>query len=159
MWETERLPPSGCQWAIPTPGQNTKRYLAGALHAHSGRLVYVEAEHKNSELFVRLLLALRRTYRRARRIVLIVDNYIIHKSRLTAAFLSRNPKFELLFQPVYHPWVNEIERLWKQLHDTVTRNHTWATMRELMEAVRRFLEAAQPFPGAQHGVASLGSRI
>lgn len=151
--------PKGRQWAIPTPGTNQKRYLAGALHAHTGQLVYVEAERKNSELFVRLLLKLRRTYRRARRIVLIVDNYLIHKSRLTRAFLANNPKFKLLFQPVYHPWVNLIERLWKQLHDTVTRNHNWPTMRDLMKAVRRFLEVVQPFPGADHGVAPLGSAI
>jgi len=151
--------PTATQWAIPTPGTNEKRYLAGALHAHTGKLVYVEAQRKDSELFVRLLLALRRAYRRARRIVLIVDNYIIHKSRLTKTFLTNNPKFALLFQPVYHPWVNVIERLWKQLHDTVTRNHTWPTLRALMAAVRRFLDAAQPFPGAGHGVASLGSRI
>lgn len=25
----------------------------------------------------------------------------------------KNVKFRLLFQPVYHPWVNVIERLWK----------------------------------------------
>ena len=151
--------PTATQWAIPTPGNNEKRYLAGALHAHTGKLVYVEADRKDSELFVRLLLALRRQYRRARRIVLIVDNYIIHKSRLTKTFLANNPKFELLFQPVYHPWVNVIERLWKQLHNTVARNHTWPTLRDLMAAVRRFLDAVQPFPGAGHGVAPLGSPI
>ena len=151
--------PRGRQAAIPTPGQNQKRYIAGALHAHTGRLVYVEHARKNSGLFIALLEALRRAYRRARRIVLVLDNYIIHKSRETRRFLRRNPKFELLFQPVYHPWVNRIERLWKQLHDTVTRNHTWLTMEALMNAVRRFLEAAQPFPGAAHGVASFGSAI
>ena len=79
-------------------------------------------------LFLALLAELRRTYRSARRIVLIVDNYIIHRSRRTLRWLAQNPKFELLFQPVYHPWVNRIERLWKQLHDTITRNHRHPTM-------------------------------
>jgi len=60
----------------------------------------------------------------------------------------------LLFQPVYHPWVNRIERLWKALHDTVTRNHRYRTMDELMIAVRRFLVVCQPFPGNCHALAT-----
>ena len=45
----------GCQRAIPTPGQNRKRYLAGALHARTGRVAYVEGTRKNSDLFLCLL--------------------------------------------------------------------------------------------------------
>ena len=82
-----------------------------------------ERERKDSLLFIDLLYRLKSLYRRARRIVLIVDNVIVHKSSITQRWLANNPKFELLFQPIYHPWVNVIERLWKTLHDTVTRNH------------------------------------
>jgi transposase len=146
--------PRGAQTAIPTPGKNQKRYFAAALHARTGRLVWVEHERKDSCLFIHLLYTLKRTYRRARRIVLIVDNYSIHMSYITRRWLANNPKFELLFQPAYHPWVNEIERLWKALHDTVTRNHRHGTMRELLTAVRRFLQACQPFPGNGHALAA-----
>lgn len=38
-------------------------------------------------------------------------------------WLKENPKFTLLFQPVDSPWVNNIEKLWHALHETVTRNH------------------------------------
>ena len=65
----------GEQTAVPTPGQNEKHYIAGALHAHTGRLVWVEHPRKNSVLFVKLLEQLRSHYRRANRIVLILDNY------------------------------------------------------------------------------------
>lgn len=149
----------GQQTAIPTPGKNRKHYVAGALHAHSGRLVWVEHEKKNTALFMKLLHVLRRTYRRARRIVLVLDNYIIHKTEAVARFLARNPKFRLLFQPVYYPWVNEIERLWKAMHDTVTRNHRCKTLHALCQDVKRFFQVVQPFPGAHHGVAELGSVI
>ena len=37
-------------------------------------------------------------------------------------------KFRLFFQPTYHPWVDRIERLWKTLHDTITRNHRYPTI-------------------------------
>lgn len=135
----------GQQTTIPTPGKNQKRYLAGALHAETGRVVWVESEKKNAFLFIRLLAALRRAYRQAKRMVLILDNYIIHKSRITQCFLSHNPKFQCLFQPVYHPWVNHIERLWKQLHDNVTRNHRCTTFNQLMKKVRHFMNHISPF--------------
>ena len=85
--------------------------------------------------------------------MLIVDNYIIHKSFVTRRWLANNPKFELLFQPVYHPWVNVIERLWKTLHDTVTRNHRHGSMKALMGSVRRFMQVCQPWPGSAHALA------
>ena len=145
----------GHQLAVPTPGTNRKNYIAGALHAHTGRVVWVDHERKDTALFLSLLRTLRRTYRRAQRIVLIVDNYRPHLSALTNRWLALNPKFELLFQPAWHPWVNEIERLWKQLHDNVTRNHRCQTLRELMKHVARFLDVVQPFPGSSPGLATM----
>ena len=136
------------QTAIPTPGKNQKRYLAGALNSETGQVLWVEDEKKKSFLFIRLLAALRKTYRRAKRLILIVDNYIIHKSTITQCFLRHNPKFKLLFQPVYHPWVNKIELLWKQLHDNVTRNHHHNTINQLMNAVRHFMSNVSPYPGS-----------
>lgn len=140
--------PRGKQTAVPTPGKNQKRYLAGALHSETGQVVWVEGEKKNTFLFIRLLAVLRTTYRRAKRIILIVDNYIIHKSAIAQGFLRHNRKFKLLFQPVYHPWVNKIELLWKQLHDNVTRNHCHNTINQLMTAVRRFMINVAPYPGS-----------
>lgn len=137
----------GEQTAVPTPGKNQKRYLAGALHAQTGQVVWVEWHAKNAELFVLLLAELCKRYRRARSITLIADNYVIHKSAMTECFLRHHPKLRILFQPAYHPWVNKIELLWKKLHDTVTRNHCYATIEKLMEAVRSFMNQVAPFPG------------
>ena len=81
------------------------------------------------------------------------------KADLVARWLANNPKFELLFQPVYYPWINQIERLWKTLHDTVTRNHRCTSLYELCQDVKRFFHVVQPFPGAHHGVAKFGSAI
>ncbi len=147
----------GKQELVPTPGQNEKRYLAGALNAHTGKVVWTESKKKNSNLFIDLLVSLRRAYRGLKRIVLILDNVNTHSSRKTKAFLAKNPKFDLLFQPVYHPWVNRIERLWKAMHDTVTRNHRYRNMGELMAAVRRFMIVVQPFPGGGHGIAQMAA--
>ncbi len=93
----------GQQTRIPTPGKNQKNYLAGALNAKTGQVVWVEWESKNSFLFLRLMAELRKRYRQAKTIRLIADNYVIHKSQITKTFLSHNKKFELIFQSAYHP--------------------------------------------------------
>ncbi|GKV83369.1 hypothetical protein PEC106664_41430 [Pectobacterium carotovorum subsp. carotovorum] len=67
----------GQQKRITTPGHNQKHYLAGALHSGTGRVHYFGGRKKCSDLFINLL----ETYRLAKNITLVVDNYIIHKSR------------------------------------------------------------------------------
>lgn len=145
----------GSQKRVVTPGNNKKHYLAGALHAGTGKVLYVGSTRKNSALFIDMLEKLKASYRRAKTITLILDNYIIHKSRKTQAWLRKHPKFVLLFQPVYSPWVNVIERLWNALHETITRNHRCQHLWQLLRKVKHFMETASPFPGSNHGLAKV----
>ena len=145
----------GQQKRVVTPGQNEKYYLAGALHSGTGKVSYVGGNSKSSGLFISLLKHLKATYRRAKTITLIVDNYIIHKSHETQHWLKVNPKFSVIYQPVYSPWVNHVERLWQALHDTITRNHQCRSMWQLLKKVRHFMETASPFPGGKHGQAEV----
>ncbi|KFX08800.1 DDE endonuclease, partial [Pectobacterium parvum] len=78
----------GHQKRVVTPGQNEKYYLAGALHSGTGKVSYVGGNSKSSVLFIGLLKHLKSTYRRAKTVTLIVDNYIIHKSRETQRWLK-----------------------------------------------------------------------
>jgi len=128
------------QKEVVTPGQNEKRYLAGALNAATRELTVVEAGHKNSVLFIALLKALREDYPQARRIHVILDNYRIHSSQMSrAAVAGHEGRIVLHFLPPYCPNENRIERLWEDLHAEVTRNHGRATMEELMQDVRWFI--------------------
>ncbi|EHA2786710.1 IS630 family transposase [Salmonella enterica subsp. enterica serovar Enteritidis] len=147
--------PKGQQKRIATPGQNQKHYLAGALHSGTGRVHYVSGSSKSSDLFISLLETLRRTYRRAKTITLVADNYIIHKSRKVERWLEENPKFRLLFLPMYSPWLNPIERQWLSLHETITRNHQCRYMWQLLKQVAQFMNAATLFPGNQQGLAKV----
>ncbi|WP_266099601.1 IS630 family transposase [Oceanimonas baumannii] len=128
---------------------------ASTLHATTGQVTYVAGHKKNSALFISLLEALRRRYRRARNITLILDNYVIHKSRMVQSWLAENPKFILVFQPVYSPWINKIELLWHKLHETVTRNHQCHNMVPLLKRVRYFMDTVSPFPGSGYGTARM----
>jgi len=134
---------------------NQKHYLAGALHAGTGQVHYASGSSKNSQLFINLLKVLKRTYRRAKTITLIADNYVIHKSRKVESWLANNKKFRVLFLPTYSPWLNPIERLWLSLHETVTRNHQCRYMWQLLNRVAQFMKAASPFSGNRHGLAKV----
>jgi transposase len=133
----------GQQRSVVTPGKNQKRYLAGALEPRTGRVTYVEGNKKNSLLFLQLLYRLvTRTYRNARRIYVILDNYGIHDSlQVRLALKSLKGRVKFLFLPPYCPDHNPIERVWQDLHANVTRNHKCHSLDQLMMHVRLYLRA------------------
>jgi len=144
------------QKVVVTPGINKKRYIAGALNAKTGEIVYVTAEKKDTDLFIRLLAELKQVYPKAKRIHLILDNYSIHSSKNAEIALRHFAKnFVLHFLPPYSPEHNRIEKLWKQLHANVTRNHKCTTIDELMNGVQLFLARTSPFPGSKPSVAKV----
>jgi transposase len=131
----------GQQKEVVTPGQNEKRYLAGAQDVRTGELTWVEGDRKNSFLFILLLWELVQHYPDAKRIHVILDNYSIHTTEQVQTSLSSDAgrRIRLHFLPPYCPDHNKIERTWEDLHANVTRNHTRTGMRELMGDVRRYL--------------------
>lgn len=147
----------GEQFRIVTPGKNRKMYIAGALDHRSGELVWVSARKKRSELFLLLCKALVERFPHAKRIHIVLDNYIIHRSKFTTKVLQQLAEFKdrimLHFLPTYSPDENPIEGVWKDLHACVTRNHDALTIEELMERVETFLTAASPYPGNRPSLA------
>jgi transposase len=130
----------GQQKEVVTPGQDVKRYLAGALDVRTGLLTWVEGERKNSALFIALLERLVALHPKAPVIHVILDNYRIHDSKITQAALRQyRGCVRLHFLPPYCPNENKIERVWEDLHANVTRNHTCPNMDQLMNEVREHL--------------------
>jgi hypothetical protein len=130
----------GMQRRILTPGQNEKRYLAGALDPRTRSLTWVEGKSKTSDLFCKLVWRLVNDHRRARRIHIILDNYIIHSSKRTKLNLAQfGGRVVLHFLPPYCPDHNKIERVWLDLHANVTRNHRCRRMSDLMANVHAYM--------------------
>jgi hypothetical protein len=130
----------GQQKEVRTPGQNAKRYLAGALDVRTGEVHDVEGDRKDGWLFVDLPGKLYRHYDQAKRIHVILDNYGIHDGKLVAwALLEAAGEIRLQPLPPYCPNDNKVERVWEDLHAEVTRNHTCADIDALMVEVRDFL--------------------
>jgi transposase len=148
VWEDEAdidlNPRIGFDWMLPgtqrhvmTPGKNQKTYLAGAMDAGTDRVTWVRGNRKNSRLFIDLLKKLLKTYAEKEVIHVILDNYTIHSSKQTKAWLAEfGSKFRLHFLPPYCPDDNRIERkLWREVHANVTVNHRCQTMAELLHEV------------------------
>jgi len=106
------------------PGQNEKRYLAGALDVRTRGIHWVEARKKDAWLFMDLLKKLTMVYVHARVIHVILDNYKIHSCDIIGIALANFARrVRLHFLPPYCPDYNRIERVWQDLHSHVTRNH------------------------------------
>jgi transposase len=151
-------PRIGRDWMLPgeqktvlTPGQNQKHYLAGALHTRTGQVLWVGNGKKNSYLFLQLLRRLADAFPHATKLHVVLDNYGIHSSRLVKWALAEefHGRIVLHFLPPYSPDHNRIERLWRELHANVTRNHRCATLPDLLRRVAAFLRHASPYPGTQ----------
>jgi transposase len=151
----------GQQRLVVTPGKNVKHYLAGALNAATDEIVWVDADRKNSALFCQLLWQLATKHADALCIHIILDNYIIHSSKITQRVLATfGGRIQLHFLPPYCPNANRIERKWQDLHANVTRNHRCPTMKQLLHNVFDYLRRRNRRAGrAAQGVRHLRSAI
>jgi transposase len=148
------LPKVGYEWTpkgeereVMTPGQNAKRYLAGALDWKTGRVLYRIGRRKTSALFVELLEHLNAAYPATTyaKVHVVVDNYGIHFSKAVTQWLAEHPRFELLRLPTYCPKANPIERVFWELHDKCTRNHRRKKIHTLVNDVEHHLEKNGPW--------------
>lgn len=139
--------PQGRQAEVRTPGNNEKRHLAGSLVWRTGTLIVSPAgRRRNAELFVAHLDHLRRRLRGARRIHVICDNASFHGGRLVREYLARwGHRIVLHHLPKYAPETNPIERVWWQLHETLTRNHRCSSIDELLAEVFAWINADRCF--------------
>lgn len=154
VWEDEAdldlNPRIGPDWMLPgtqrtvmTPGKNVKRYIAGAMDAATDRVTWVTGPKKDSGLFIAMLAKLLRVHADKRLIHVVLDNYTIHSSRRTRAWLEEHgARIRLHFLPPYCPDENRIERkIWREVHGNVTYNHRCQTIDDLMLEVGVYLRS------------------
>jgi len=134
--------PPGVRKQLVTPGKNRKHYVAGAYDPTTEALIITDGPSKNSALFILLLEELAAKFADRGVVHLVLDNYIIHKSKLTQKAVAKlNGKIKLHFLPPYCPDYNPIERVWWDLHNHVTRNHRHPDIEALMNHVRSYVGA------------------
>ena len=70
---------------------------------------------------------------------LIVDNYATHKHPKVKAWLAKHPRIHLHFTPTSSSWLNLVERFFRDLSQDVVREGSFASTRELTEAILAYL--------------------
>lgn len=141
----------GPRWRVPTPGQNAKRAIFGALHARTGRLHYLVRPRKRAVDFVALLDQLALAYP-VGPVHLVLDNVVTHDAKLVRAWLARpeHARFQLIWLPKYTAHEhNPIERVWGLLKDAVAANRLHGSLDAVVAAADRYLTQTHfraPFP-------------
>lgn len=129
MWS-----PKGQQVMIPTPLRNRKRFGIGAVNYFTGETVVLFRPRKRRQEIVQLLETLLQKHP-VGRIFLVWDNVSTHWGAIVAEFLERaEGRFILLYLPTYSPWLNPIERLWREFRRVVTHCELFASLHDLVEA-------------------------
>ena len=131
----------GQQRQVDTPGQNQTRYVFGAVNALTGELHWVVWERKNNVGFRQLLRTILAAHADDRRkVVIVLDNYRIHKAKAVGEWVRKfKALVRLYFLPTYSPQLNPIERLWRHCRRNVTDNTFFRSMLRLLAAVQAFL--------------------
>jgi len=143
----------GPRLRVPTPGQNAKRALFGALNARTGQVHHLVRPRKRAAQFVEFLEALAAAYPTGE-VVLVLDNLITHDAKLVRAWLARpeHARFRFLWLPKYSAHEhNPIERVWGLMKDAVAANRLHGSIDLLVEEADRYFatttfNAPHPLP-------------
>lgn len=130
--------PRGQQTRIPTPGNNRKRTVFGALDLASGRWFYQVTGCKRSIEFLAFLEHLVAACPGCP-LVLLLDNASIHKAKCVHAWLTEHPQVHLLYLPAYSGHKhNPVEKVWWRLKDRIAADRLHGSIDALVEAVHEF---------------------
>jgi len=113
--------PIGAQATVPITGGNARRVLFGAINLATARravLVRGAAGQADAQACLR---DLRRRYRRAGTIWLLLDRASAHTAPATQCLAARLD-IVLLWLPKQHPELNPMDQLWRELKRLVAAN-------------------------------------
>jgi transposase len=144
--ELQLLPVVRAMWMkgprvrVPTPGQNAKRAVFGALDARTGALHHAVRPKKLAVHFVAFLEQLAAAYPTGE-VVLVLDNVSTHDAKVVRRWLAQpeHARLRLLWLPKYSAHEhNPIERVWGLLKDAVAANRLAGSIDALVDEAERF---------------------
>lgn len=135
MWS-----PKGQQVMIQTPGQPTKHYGIGAVNYHTGQNIVLFRRRKRRREIAELLQALVDSHPKET-VYVAWDNASTHEDdEVDAVVRGAAGRLVLLYLPTYSPWLNPIERFWKQFRSEVTHCEIFKTVKALLAAAKDFFD-------------------
>lgn len=109
--------------------------LFAALNYLDGRVLSTTAPQHTHVEWLAFLKKLHRETPKELALHLIVDNYATHKHAVVRAWLEKHPRLHVHFTPTGSPWLNLVERFFRQLTDDVVRAGSFASIQELVTAI------------------------
>jgi transposase len=138
--------PVGQQVMIPTPAQPTRRYGLGAVNWFTGKTVVITRPHKRRREVADLLEALLDKHRH-QTVYVAWDNANTHEDdEIEAVLRGAAGRLVLLDLPTDSPWLNPIERLWRQFRREVTHCELFASIDALIQATKAFFDGYNQRP-------------
>ena len=144
------LPPLRAAWArvgqqalVPVTGRNAQRVLFGAINVHTGHrvvLCWKSAGGADARAFLR---ELRRRYRKARTIWLLLDRAPAHTDTKTMQ-LAANLRMKLVWLPKQASELNAMDQLWKELKRLVAANRQANHIESLAQQAEAWLLGLTP---------------
>ena len=115
--------------------------IIGVLNALSGAVDYLDGYIVGREKVITMYQLIAQRYPHAERIFVAQDNWSIHSHPDVLAALQTLPVIEPLWLPIYAPWLNPIEKLWRWLRQHLLTMHPLAHNWPLLQhRVRTFLD-------------------
>jgi transposase len=134
----------GTQVRIPTPGQNAKRGVFGALNVRTGEWFYQLTAHKRSVDFLAFLRRLEVAYPTGR-VYILVDNASIHTSQAVQRWLLTQGRLVLVYLPTYSGHrLNPVEKVWWALKGNIAANRAFRNLAQLDAAIRGYFADFPP---------------
>lgn len=123
---------------VNTVKNRLSKTLFGALNLKNSKFYWKQSDKGNSKYFIRFLHQLNKSYK-DKKIVIILDNGSIHKSKLVKKFIAKHDWVELHYLPPYSPEYNPIERFWLWLKNKVYGCKSFATTDALIGKLRKLI--------------------
>lgn len=79
---------------------------------------------------------------------LIADNYATHKHPAVKAWLAKHPRFHMHFTPTASPWLNMVERWFRDLTDKRIRRGVFTSVGRLIEEIEQYVSHHNQTPKA-----------
>jgi len=135
MWSLK-----GHQPEILTYGGRKRQHLIGAVDPRVGRVHVAFSDTLKAVQFQHFLEGIIARYKKAGKILMVLDNARAHHSKELAPFLKTNKdKLELMFLPPYSPDLNPMEWFWKFLRKRVTHNTFFDTFKKFQRTIAKFI--------------------
>jgi transposase len=113
--------------------------LFAALNYLNGKILAERAPRHRHQEWLKFLQAIERASPPEVDVHLILDNYATHKHPKVRRWLAQRPRFHLHFTPTSASWLNLVERFFRDLSQDVVRPGSFASVRELTEAIWAYL--------------------